>query len=81
MKQSELILDKFSIPQHNILYIGMQVYNLTQNEIHINELIKRTLRKRKNKGNTSDEIRIIKAVGLMIGLGKLGYYRGFVYKK
>jgi hypothetical protein len=81
MKPSELILNKFSAPQHNLLYIGMQVYNSTENEIHINELIKRMLRKRKNRNNTSDEIRIIKAVGLMIGLGKLGYYRGFVYRK
>lgn len=74
-------MDKFSVPQHNPLYVGMQIYNLTESEIHINELIKRVLRKRKNRGNASDEIRVIKAVGLMIGLGKLGYYRGFVYRK
>lgn len=81
MKSNELILDKFSVPQHNILYVGMQVYNFTEKEIHINELIKRMLRKRRNQGNTIDEVRIIKAVGLLIGLGKLSYYKGFVYRK
>jgi len=81
MKPSELTLDKFSTPQHNLLYVGMQVYNATQNEIHINELIKRVLRKRKNQENTSDETRVIKAVGLMIGIGKLGYYKGYIYRK
>ena len=81
MKPSEMILDKFSVPQHNLLYVGMQVYDSTVSEIHINVLINRVLRKRKNQSNTSDEIRVIKSVGLMIGLGKLGYYRGFVYRK
>jgi hypothetical protein len=81
MKANELILDKFSVPQHNLLYVGKQVYNSTESEIHIDELIKRVLRKRRNQGNFSDEIRVIKAIGLMIGLGKLGYYRGFVYRK
>jgi len=81
MKANELILDKFSLPQHNLLYVGKQVYDLTGSEVHIDELITRVLRKRKNQGNTSDEIRVIKAVGLLIGIGKLGYYRGFVYRK
>ena len=80
MNPNELILDKFSVPQHNLLYVGMQVYDSTEKEIHINELIKRMLRKRRNKGNTVDEVRIIKAVGLLIGLGKLAYYKGFVYR-
>ena len=81
MKRSELIMDKFSLPQHNLLYVGMLVYGLTKKEIHINDLVKRALRKRKNSGNITDETRLIKAVGLLIGLGKLGYYRGFVYRK
>lgn len=81
MKRSELVMDKFSLPQHNLLYVGMQVYGLTEKEIHINDLIRRALRKRKNSGNATDETRVVKAVGLLIGLGKLGYYRGFVYRK
>jgi len=74
-------MDKFSVPQHNLLYVGMQVYGLTVKEIHINDLVSRALKKRKNSGNITDETRIIKAVGLLIGLGKLGYYKGFVYRK
>ena len=81
MKRSELVMDKFSLPQHNLLYVGMQVYGLTKKEIHINDLISRALRKRKNSGNIMDETRVVKAVGFLIGLGKLGYYRGFVYRK
>lgn len=81
MKPNELICDKFSVPQHNLLYVGMQVYQHAQNEIHINELTRQLLRKRKSAGNTNDEVRIIKAIGLLIGLGKLGYYKGFVYRK
>lgn len=81
MNRSALVMDKFSLPQHNLLCLGMQVYGLTEKEIHINDLIRRALRKRKNSGNITDETRIVKAVGLLIGLGKLGYYRGFVYRK
>ena len=81
MKPSEFVLDKFSVPQHNLLYVGMQVYRYTEKEIHINELTKRVLRRRKNTGNTTDEARVIKAIGLLIGFGKLGYYRGFVYRR
>jgi hypothetical protein len=81
MNRSDLVMDKFSLPQHNLLYVGMQVYGLTDKEIHINDLVRRALRKRKNSGNITDETRVIKAVGFLIGLGKLGYYRGFVYRK
>jgi len=81
MRPSELVMDKFSLPQHNLLYLGMQVYALTENEVHINDLVRRALRKRKNAGNLTDEARVIKAVGMLIGLGKLGYYKGFVYRK
>ena len=81
MKRSEFIMDKFSSPQNNLLYVGMLVYDLTEKEIHINQLIERALRKRKNSGNVTDEARVLKAVGLLIGLGKLSYYRGFIYRK
>ena len=81
MKRSELVMDKFSLPQHNLLYVGMQIYGLTEKEVHINDLVRRALKKRKNSGNITDESRVIKAVGLLIGLGKLGYYRGFVFRK
>ena len=74
-------MDKFSLPQHNLLYVGMQVYELVKKEVHINDLVKRVLKKRKNSWNVTDETRVIKAVGLLIGLGKLGYYKGFVFRK
>ena len=80
MKKNELILDKFSVPQNHPLFVAMQVFNCGQNEIHINDLIERALRLRKNTGNLNDEMRVIKAVGLLIGLGKIGYYKGFVYR-
>jgi len=80
MRPNELIMDKFTAPQHNLLYIGMQVHKEVRTEIHIDTLIERVLRRRKNARNISDEIRVIKAIGLLIGLGVLGYYKGYVYK-
>ena len=80
MKKNEFILDKFSVPQNHPLFIAMQVFSCNENEIHINDLIERVLRLRKNSENLNDEVRIIKAVALLIGLGKIGYYKGFVYK-
>lgn len=81
MNRSEFLLDKFSLPQHNLLFIGIVVYNIANHEIHINDLVIRALKKRKNSGNVIDESRVLKATGLLIGLGILGYYKGFVYRR
>ena len=81
MKTNNFHLDKFSVPQNNPLLIGMQVYRATEKEIHTNDLIKRIQKKRKNIGNVADEARILRAAGMLIGLGQLAYYKGYVYRQ
>ncbi|AZZ35417.1 hypothetical protein CIK05_00920 [Bdellovibrio sp. qaytius] len=80
MKKNELLLDKLSLPQNHPLYIAMQAYKATEKEIHIDDLIKRVQRKRRSINSLSDEARILKAVGILIHLGKLKYYKGFIYR-
>lgn len=80
MRKNELLLDKLSQPQNHQLFIAELVFKILESEMHINDLIKKVQRRRGTKDNPSDEARIIKAVGLMIGLGKIKYYKGIVYR-
>ena len=80
MRKNELVLDKISTPQNHALFISMQIYEFTESELHINDLVKRVLRKRKQARNVNDEARILKSIGLLIGLGKLSYYKGYIYR-
>lgn len=82
MRKSRIAMDKFSLPQNNPLVVAKQIYqSFTKKEIHLDELILRVSRKRKSSMNVSDEARIIQAIGLLIAIGKLDYYKGFVFKK
>ena len=78
MRKNELILDKFSQPQNHPLVIAKMVYEMIHKETHVNEVIKKISKKRKNKFNAIDEARIIKSIGLLIGLGMVSYYKGFI---
>ena len=80
MRKNELLLDKFSQPQNHPLLVAKQVYDTISAELQINELIRKTLKKRKQKDNIADEARILIAIGNLIALGKLRYYRGHVSK-
>lgn len=80
MKKNEFLLDKFSQPQNHPLLVAKQVYDTTSSEVQINDLIQKTLRKRKQKDNLADEARILIAIGNLIALGKLRYYKGHVSK-
>jgi hypothetical protein len=80
MKKSDLIMDKFSSPENHPLFMGMQLYGFTEKEIHVNDLIKKVQKLRDKLGNLNDESRILKAIGMLVGLGKLNYYKGFIYR-
>lgn len=81
MKQNSFFLDKFSLPQNNPLYVSMQILKNINKEVHIDDLVVRVAKKRKSLGNITDEARIIKAIGFMISLGKIEYYKGFLIRK
>lgn len=81
MSRNELLLNKFSVPNHNLFAVSMQVYQHTEREIHVDEVINRVLKKRKQAGNLEDEVRIVKAIGLLIGVGAIDYYQGHIRRK
>lgn len=78
MKENSLLLNKMSLPQNHILYVAMQVCREVTNEISVDKLIKKIAKKRKTSGNLHDEARILKAIGALIALGKVNYYRGHI---
>lgn len=80
MRKNSFVLDKFSVPQNHPLYVGMQVYPFTEKEIHINDLVHKVLGKRRSFTSPADEARVILGIGLLIALGKIEYYRGFLYR-
>ena len=81
MRKNSFLLDKFSSPTNHPLFISMVVYKSIKTEVHINELIKRILKSRKMEGNSIDEARIIKSISLLVLLGLIDYYKGFVFRK
>jgi hypothetical protein len=88
MKANNLTLDKFSTVKNNPLLIAKDVFENFDKEIHLNDLIKRIIRKRRSKykvkdlnhANVIEEARILQAIGLLVVIGKVGYYQGFIFK-
>lgn len=75
-----MLLDKFSVVRNHPLVVSKTIFESFDRETHLNDLIKKVMRRRKTEGNIIDEARIIKSIGFLISLGKVGYYKGFVYK-
>jgi hypothetical protein len=80
MRKNEFLLDKFSQPQNHPLLVAKQVHEAINEEIHLNDLIKPVLRKRKQKDNLAYVARVLIAVGNLVALGRLRYYRGHLSK-
>lgn len=78
--KSELLLNNFSSPQNHALLIAKQVFESLERELHINDLVKRVARKRKTTANIVDEARIIQAVGFLIAVKRVKYYKGFAFR-
>lgn len=81
MRKNELLLDKFSMPNQHPLLLAKQVYDILKKEMYVDDLIEKVLKKRKQSTNVIDEARVLKGIGLLIALGKVDYYKGFLYKK
>ena len=79
MRENSMLLDKFSTPSNHPLLIAKMVYEKIGKECHINDIIKNIQNKRKTQGNLQDEARIIQAIGLLIALDKIEYYKGYLY--
>lgn len=80
MKKSEYVLDKLSWPKNHPMVVSMNVMTSISGEIHINDLLLRIMRKRKSSGNVIDEARILRAIGLLIAMDKVEYYKGLIRK-
>lgn len=80
MKKNNFLLDKYSLLKNNPLFISMQICLEIKNEIDVDTLIRRVLRKRKNTNNVVDEARIINSIGMLYSIGKIKYYKGYIEK-
>lgn len=80
MKENSLLLDKFSSPYNHPLLIAKMAYELIGKECHIDDTIKSMQKKRKTRGNLQDEVRIIQAIGLLIALNQIHYYKGYLHR-
>ena len=80
MKRNSFYLDKFSLPQNNPLFVSMQIMKNLKKEVHINDLVNRIAKRRNSVGNVKDEVRILKAIGFLIAMGKVEYYKGMILR-
>ncbi|MDA9231211.1 hypothetical protein N9O56_01415 [Rickettsiales bacterium] len=80
MKENSMLLDKFSSPNNHPLLIAKIVHEKISKETHVNDVIRRVQSMRKTIGSLQDEVRILQAIGLLIALQKIEYYRGYLYK-
>lgn len=80
MIKNEFLLDKFSQIQNHPMLIAEFVYKNLKKETHLNELIPKLQRKRKKQFNIIEESRILLAIGMLVALGKVRYYKGHVSK-
>lgn len=78
--KSEFLLDKLSLPQNHPLWVAKQTFVSIKKEVHVNDLVTRVLRKRDSLGNLTDEARVLRSIGLLISMGKLRYYKGYLFK-
>ena len=80
MKENSLLLDKFSSPNNHPLLLAKMVYDRIGRENHVDNVVRDIQKKRKTQGSLQDEVRIIQAIGLLIALQKIEYYKGYLYK-
>lgn len=80
MKENSMLLDKFSSPSNHPLLIAKMVHEKIEKECHVDDVIKDIQKQRKTYGSLQDEVRIIQAIGLLIALKKVEYYKGYLYK-
>lgn len=80
MRENSMLLDKFSSPNNHPLLIAKMVHEKIGKECHVDDVIKGIQKKRKTLGSLQDEVRVIQAIGLLVALKKIEYYKGYLYK-